>query len=226
MLLKDLHETTKLPVLVDGRDIFLRRGEQLVRAVIRVTGDHVYVSPTTQLVRGDTKYVKTFPKPKAPNDRFYTTVAVDHLEPYPEDARLWQSLIEKSLHEMSAQDLQDAERVIEYLFKDLKLDVVWTTHFKDRIQGREADVTKFELAGAFQKMKEKYGQRLTDARNSHQEFVGVLKDLATELNIPFAIDFDRRNSLNNKYKLRGITIMRKDPKRFVSNISGGAELSV
>lgn len=132
----------------------------------------------------------------------------------------------QDLHEMSMQDLQDAERVIEYLFKHLNLDVVWTTHFKDRIQGRESDVTKFELAGAFQKMKEKYGERLLAARENHREFVGVLKDLATELNIPFAIDFDRKNSLNNKYKLRGITIMRKDPKTFVANVSGGTELRV
>lgn len=132
----------------------------------------------------------------------------------------------KDLYEMSMQDLHDAEYVIEYLFKDLGLDVIWTTHFKDRIQGREADVTKFELAGAFQKMKEKYGERLKVARANHQQFVGVLKDLATELNIPFAIDFDHRNPLNNKYKLRGITIMRKDPKTFVTNVSGGTELKV
>jgi hypothetical protein len=132
----------------------------------------------------------------------------------------------KDLYEMSMQDLKDAEHVIEYLFKDLGIDVIWTTHFKDRIQGREDDVTKFELAGAFQKMKQRYGDRLRAARDNHKEFVGVLKDLATELNIPFAIDFDRRNPLKNKYVLRGITIMRKDPNRFVANVSGGAELKV
>ena len=132
----------------------------------------------------------------------------------------------KDLYEMSMQDLRDAERVIEYLFKDLGLDVVWSTHFKDRVQGREADVTKYELADAFKKLKEKYGARLIAARNNHNEFVGILKDLATELNIPFAIHFDRKNPLNNKYKLHGITIMRKDPKRFVANVSGGTELRV
>lgn len=132
----------------------------------------------------------------------------------------------KDLHEMSMQDLRDAEHVIEYLFKDLGIDVVWTTHFQDRIQGRESNVTKFELAGAFQKLKEKYGDRLKQARDNHKAFVGILKDLATELNIPFAVEFDRRNHRNNKYKLRGITIMRKDPKRFRANFGGGAELTV
>ena len=132
----------------------------------------------------------------------------------------------KDLYEMSMQDLRDAERVIEYLFKDLGLDVVWSTHFKDRVQGREADVTKFELAGAFQKLKEKYGERLRAARNNHKEFLGILKDMATDLNIPFAVEFDHRNPRNNKYILRGITIMRKDPERFKTNVSGGTELRV
>jgi hypothetical protein len=133
------------------------------------------------------------------------------------------------LHEMSMQDLRDAERVIEWMFKDLNLDVVWTTHFVDRVSdegGREATVTKFELADAFKRMKEKYGNRLLQAKNNHREFVGILKDMAADLNIPFAIDFDRRNPLNNKYRLRGITIMRKDPKRFRPNVSGGTELPV
>lgn len=132
------------------------------------------------------------------------------------------------LQEMSMQDLKDAERVIEYLFKNLHLDVVWTTHFIDRVSdgGREEDVTKFELAGAFQKMRDKYGQRLLQARNNHKEFVAILKDLAADLNIPFAIDFDRKNPQNNTYRLRGITIMRKDPKAFKANASGGAELQV
>lgn len=132
----------------------------------------------------------------------------------------------QDLYEMPMQDLRDAEYVIEYLFKDLGLDVVWSTHFKDRVQGREDNVTKFELIEAFKKMKQKYGDRLRTARDDHQHFVGVLKDLATELNIPFAIDFDRGNPLKNKYILRGITIMRKDPNRFVANVSGGAELKV
>ncbi len=135
----------------------------------------------------------------------------------------------RDLYEMSMQDLRDAERVIEWLFKDLKLDVVWTSHFVDRVTdqgGREADVTKFELADAFKKMKERYGDRLIKARNNHKEFVAILKDMASDLNIPFAIDFDRRTPYNNKYRLRGITIMRKDPQKFRPNVSGGTELRV
>jgi len=224
--LKDLFET-KLPTLVDGRDIFLRQGEKLIRVSIE-HGNDAYVSTASQPIkRGGTTSIKTLVKrSNSPEDRDYATIPMDIIHPYPEDAELWHATFGSYLGEMSMQDLRDAEYVIEYLFKDLGIDVIWTTHFKDRIQGREDSVTKFELAGAFKKMKERYGDRLVAARNNHKEFVGVLKDLASELNIPFSIEFDRRNPPNNKYKLRGITIMRKDPKRFRANVGGGTELQV
>lgn len=132
----------------------------------------------------------------------------------------------KDLYEMSAQDLRDAEYVIEYLFRDLKLDVVWSTHFTERILGRESNITKQQLIAAFQKLKTKYGAQLVAARDKHVEFIGILKDVAEELNIPFVINFSKINSSGNKYILRGITIMQKDTTKFVSNLSGGSDLPV
>lgn len=132
----------------------------------------------------------------------------------------------KQVIEMSQQQLQDAEYIIEWLFKDLQLDIIWSAHFKQRIEGREKDVRTDELISAFKKLKEKYGAQLIAAKNTREEFVGILKDLSTDLNIPFAIDFDKEKPPNHKYHLRGITIVRKDPKRFRANISGGIELRV
>lgn len=128
--------------------------------------------------------------------------------------------------EMSMVDLRSAEYAIEGLFKELALDVVWSTHFKERILDREANMQAPELVDAFRKLKEKYGDRLQQARDDHERFVGVLKDISSELNIPFAIDFDRKDPRNNKYRMRGITIMRKQPTRFKTNIAGGEELKV
>jgi hypothetical protein len=130
--------------------------------------------------------------------------------------------LNKILDEMSARDLHDAEMVIEYLFKDLKLDVVWTTHFKERIMGREEGVSKEELIDSFRRMKQKYGDLLTRARDDQQQFTAVLKDISHELNIPFAVDFSRK--YGTKYILRGITIMRKS--NFHNNAEGGVELRV
>lgn len=127
---------------------------------------------------------------------------------------------------MSTQELRDSEYVIEWLFKDLKLDVVWSTHFVQRVTGREQNVQKQELVAAFQKLKEKYGSRLVQAQQNHEHFVAVLKDLSSELNIPFAVHFDKENPHKHKYTLYGITIMRKPPEKFVSNASGGQDLTV
>lgn len=132
----------------------------------------------------------------------------------------------QELNEMSARDLRDAEYVIEWLFKDLNLDVVWTTHFKQRAEGREADVTKQELIDMFNKLKQKYGNRLKIARDNHVTIKWVLHDLANDLNIPFTIDFDQENPWKNKYHLRGITILRKDPKEFRKNAEGGQDVWV
>lgn len=130
MRVKDLFETAKFPVLVDGRDIFLRPGEQLVRVVVRYPWkddvDHLYVSSLTQpIVRGSGKYVKTFPAPTSPGDRFYTTFPVDYLEPYPEDAKLWRSVIGvgESLHEARKPIMDILRRELpgwpDYVIKDM-----------------------------------------------------------------------------------------------------------
>lgn len=130
------------------------------------------------------------------------------------------------LFEMSLIDLRGVELAIEQLFKDLRLDVIWTVHFKERILNREQQVTPEELFFAFKKLKNKYGKRLQQAKDNEERFVGILKDMAADLNIPFVVDFSRENTQNHKYHLKGITIMRKRPERFHANIAGGEELKV
>ena len=130
------------------------------------------------------------------------------------------------LFEMSMQDLRTAEDLIERMFKDLELDVIWTTHFKERIVGREENVSLPELVDAFRRMKQKYGPALQASKDNHERFEAVLKDLAHDLNIPFAIDFSHKDPRSRKYNLRGITIMRKDPSRFHINAAGGKELTI
>lgn len=131
----------------------------------------------------------------------------------------------KELFEMSQAELVTAEHIIEKLFKSLKLDVVWTTHFKERVTDREESVSRAELTQAFKKLQRKYSKRLKDARDHKEEFVAVLKDLSSNLNIPFVIDFDKTNN-QEKYVMRGITIMRKNPNDFKINAKGGEELKV
>lgn len=132
----------------------------------------------------------------------------------------------KELYEMSYQDLRYAEQIIDRLFHDLGIDVEWSTHFVDRLEGREQDVTREELVLAFKKLREKYSRRLLSAKDRQREFVAVLKDMASDLNIPFSIDYNKVNPENNKYVMRGITIMRKNPRDFKTSHSGSPELKV
>jgi hypothetical protein len=129
------------------------------------------------------------------------------------------------LFEMSTQDLRDTQRALEWLFDDLKLDVVISTHFQSRVlDNREQAVTKEEVINAFSKLKRKYGSLLVQAQHNHEHFVAVLKDMSTQLNIPFAIHFDHDNVPT--YKMHLITIMRKNPGNFKANNAGGQDLAV
>lgn len=99
MKLQDLHETTELPVLVDGRDIFLQRNERIMRAVWSDEGGmkprHVFVSSLDKPFAsqsGRLTYIETF-ELGAPSQRLYTTAQLRNLQPYPEDAKLWQELV-------------------------------------------------------------------------------------------------------------------------------------
>lgn len=133
----------------------------------------------------------------------------------------------QDLFEMSSRDLRDATYAVEWLFKDLKLDVVWSTHFQQRVmQDRETEVRHQDVIAAFSKLKAKYGPLLVQAQRDHKMFTAVLKDLSTELNIPFSIHFHKDDPYKHQYKLHVITIMRKDPAKFKTNVAGGDVLVV
>ena len=80
----DSKEFEKLPNLVDGKDIFLRRKEKIKRAVLW-TGEHVYVS--NQKKRGKTAALyPAFRKPEIPSDRKIFFITKKEFKVYPEDA--------------------------------------------------------------------------------------------------------------------------------------------
>ena len=135
--------------------------------------------------------------------------------------------LKQFLNEMAQRDLQSLEHIVDDMFRQIGLDVYFTNHFRQRIldNGREArdtDVTPDEIYNAFKKMKMQYGSRLYDARTDPKEFIGILKDISTNLNIPFTIDYDKVHK--GLHKLTAMTLMRK--KHFVPNANGGRILTV
>ncbi len=135
------------------------------------------------------------------------------------------------LIEMSGQDLSLVQRFVSNLFADLGLRVRFMDHVKDRVVNlgdpernigrddlaRETSVTAKELAGAFSALKNQYKDKLLHVKKNSKEFIGVLRDAATKLNLPFVID-SRRN------EMRVMTIMRK--ANFGSDHAGGEQLMV
>lgn len=119
----------------------------------------------------------------------------------------------KDINEMAMQDVDAAEREVDEMFRAIGLDVIFTQHFKNRIadntpESRDTDVTEREIASAFSALKQQYGKQLLKAKFDKAQFQGLLKDISTKLNIPFAIDYDRVYS--GLHKLYAKTIMRKD----------------
>lgn len=120
----------------------------------------------------------------------------------------------------SSAEINILDKELDKLFRPLGLDVVFSKHFKERLLGREKQVTGEEVFQTFAKLREKYGQKLKQAKMSG-DYKAVLKDFSNELNVVFAI--------NNPERIDAITIMKKNPSQFhtnTANVQGAQELRV
>ena len=126
--------------------------------------------------------------------------------------------------EMSSSVARVVQDKINDLIAPTEFKVVFTNHFLDRLAGREADVKPLELFDSFKKFFVKYNETL-EKMDDHKEVAVILKDYAQKLNIPLEIKFDQ-SSRDGKVTVLGVTIMRKEPKAFKTNVSGGKEMDV
>ena len=101
-------------------------------------------------------------------------------------------------------ELIELERQLDKLFMPLGIDVQFSKHFKERILGRERQVTQDEVVNSFGLLKSKYKKRLISAKKKGS-YAAVLKDLGKELNVVFSIAGGDMNL---------VTIMRKDTDVF------------
>jgi len=108
------------------------------------------------------------------------------------------------LHEDIDQNaLDQVERFAENLWSKLGIEVDFTRHFIERVNdernGRQ--ITTAELVRLFKKEYEIYGKSI---RKLNDQDEAILKDLTTEINLPFII-----KDTNSGKKLVAKTIMRK-----------------
>lgn len=103
--------------------------------------------------------------------------------------------------------LKYTEKLADQWLSKYGIDVEFTHHFLDRLNDRRnsPEIKLSELIDLFKKTSDKLGKELSIEYDTMQ---AVLKDAATELNIPFVLipDPDPRE----KTKFISKTIMRKD----------------
>lgn len=113
----------------------------------------------------------------------------------------WNSINEN----VSSEQLTLIEDYADKLFRELGLDVEFSKHFKERINDprNPKPITAEELIGLFKKAYKKSGKKIAEMPPYAE---AVLKDMMTDINTPFVIEYDRRNG---ELDLVLKTIMRK-----------------
>lgn len=119
------------------------------------------------------------------------------------------------LIEMPPEDLPSVEQEIRFSFQQVGINVKFTSHFKQRATDGSKDDKGFDrgdeiasedLLKVFKKVKAKHDE-LKDAKQALEELKGVIQDELTNLNIPFALDFNKRLG---KFDLTLLTVLKKE----------------
>jgi hypothetical protein len=108
---------------------------------------------------------------------------------------------------ISREQMSTFEKVVDKLFAKFNIDFDFTKHFRERMsdERNKPCIDIRELAGMIQKIYKKVsgGQNILA---KHKDAEAVIKDLQTDLNMPVAIEYDRKN---DELTVIGKTIMRK-----------------
>ena len=107
--------------------------------------------------------------------------------------------------EISQADLDQLERFADKLFSKVGIDVEFTRHFLDRVndERNKKPISSGELTRLFKQEFKKWGRPIAQMGPDQE---AVMKDLQTDINMPFALQWD---SKNNELDLVAKTVMRK-----------------
>lgn len=125
-------------------------------------------------------------------------------------------LKEESEPKVTAKQMKAFETVVDKLFKTFEIDFEFTKHFHDRINDARNDpgITLQDLSITFKKL---YAAMKKDGNTlqKHKDAEAVLKDLQQDLNLPIAVEYDRKN---DELDVIMKTIMRKKNFRTPNDI--------
>ena len=122
-------------------------------------------------------------------------------KPIPRDDEYWDALDE----DVTQSQLNALEKVVDKVFGQVGIDVEFTRHFLDRANdARNGEpISIKELAMLFKKEYQRWGKPIAQMGPNAQ---AVLKDLESDINVPFVLQWDREN---NELDMIAKTVMRK-----------------
>ena len=102
-------------------------------------------------------------------------------------------------------DIDQLETFADKLFAKVGIDVEFTRHFLDRVNDARNNkpITMAELTRLFKQEFKRYGKPIAQMGPGQE---AVMKDLQTDINLPFALQYDKEN---NELDLIAKTVMRK-----------------
>ena len=108
-------------------------------------------------------------------------------------------------NEVTQAQLDVLEKVLDQVFAQVGIDVEFTRHFLDRVndERNRRQITIKELGLVFKKEFMQYGKPIAQLGPDAE---AVMKDMESNINIPFALRWDNNN---NELDLIAKTVMRK-----------------
>ena len=106
---------------------------------------------------------------------------------------------------ITQKQLNAIESYADRLFRAVDIDVEFTRHFIDRVNDsrNKKQITQSELIRLFKQTYKKHGKQIPQMGDEAQ---AVIRDLQTDINMPFVLAYDNRNK---ELDLVAKTIMRK-----------------
>lgn len=119
--------------------------------------------------------------------------------------------ISELFEDITSNELAQIESFIDRLWSKLGIDVEFTRHFVDRLNHERngKPITTAELIRLFKREYETYGKAI---RKLDDRDEAILKDLTTNLNLPFVVKGDENKTIVAKTIMRKADFHSPDPE--------------
>jgi hypothetical protein len=108
---------------------------------------------------------------------------------------------------LTVEHMKAFEKFVDKMFEKFDIDFEFTKHFRERMTDSRNDpcIDMKELASMIQKIYKKY-QNGEKSLNKFVDAEAVIKDMQSNLNMPIAVEYDRKN---DDLVVIAKTVMRK-----------------